>query len=277
MTRTVYLLVLMAISTASSAQGLPPVDQPLGPRIEIETTEGNVAKVFVASFDEKTAVVLVPKSISFDTLTANSKALIKEAIQTGRSKKLQATKIESELEEAKKQIELLKQEIELAKSAPISPATEGLTVGSTYSFRQFSVTLDSVSVGKPLLASVLGGATTSKDELLIVKLTLANFDERKILNFNGGRIVGDSPVTLTDDVDNTIVGVDFGISVKVTGALKNSDRINPGTQESHIELFEVPPPKTKFLSLRFHAECLEGEGSADFTIPARMIEGFRGE
>lgn len=281
-----YLLAMAAISAVASAQGLPPVDQPLGPRIEIETLEGSVAKVFVASLDEKTAVVLVPKSVLLSTLTTKSKVAIREAIQSGQLlQKSRDSRLETELDEAKKQIELLRKELEAAKVAPTwapssvagSPgvSSDELTVGSTYSFLQFSVTLDSVSVGKPPLTAFIGGATTSKDDLLIVKLTIANFDERKILAFSDGEIVGDNPVTLTDDVDNTIVGVSFGLSARATGALKNNARINPGTQESHVELFEVPPPKTEFLTLRFHAECLDGEGVADFKIPANAIQGFQ--
>jgi len=163
------------------------------------------------------------------------------------------------------------------KTDPVPPAPKVAEFGINAPFQTetFAISLIGAAVRDVPLQTSFGDETESAEPHLMVSFSVQNVHDRKILHFSGGNSFGPSQFRLTDDVDNSIRGINFGITNKVVGAMTRTADIPPGEAASHIEVFNIPPPKTQFLILTMDAKAFGGEGLVRFRIPAETIEGFR--
>lgn len=158
-----------------------------------------------------------------------------------------------------------------ASSEPAAEPLPQLMIGKTYQGDGFAFTLTNAKIAISHVKDMLGETRTGKDPDLALSFTFANTDDRKILRFRKGNQFMAGHFRLRDDVDNTIRGVNYGLTSQPIGALTGSEDISPGSTASHLELFSVPPPKTEYLILTVNLACLGGDGDIEYKIPASAI------
>lgn len=78
---------------------------------------------------------------------------------------------------------------------------------------------------------------------------------------------------MRDDVDNVIRGVNYGTGSPV-GALTGNEDILPGDEVTHVVIFSVPPPKTRYLILTMDLGAFGSEGETRFKIAVENIKHF---
>ncbi|MCA9090070.1 MAG: hypothetical protein KDA90_15725 [Planctomycetaceae bacterium] len=157
---------------------------------------------------------------------------------------------------------------EVAKPIPQLP------IGETYNGDGFAITVTNAEIKNPDLEyKVRRGekATTADDPALVLSLTFANTDGRKVVRYQEGKSRLTVPLRLRDDVDNVIRGIDYGATLVSAGSLAGSQDILPGETISHVEVFSLPLPKTEYLVLTVNTGCLGGDGEVEFKIPAATI------
>jgi len=160
------------------------------------------------------------------------------------------------------------------QAPPVETSVPEIPWKESYRTETFEVVIKSAVVGPvPLKDTIRGTIGESENPQLMINFEIKNVHDRKILNFSGDNAFG-SKLTLSDDVDNGIRGVDFGFSNQVVGELKSSDDIQPGESRTHVQVFTVPPVKTKQLFLTLDCKAFGGEGVVKFLIPATQIAGF---
>lgn len=157
------------------------------------------------------------------------------------------------------------------QDAVAEPPTQ-LLIGKTHSLDDFSIRLTSAKIATSSVKDMIGQSRTGENPDLALTFTVANKHSRKILRFRKANQFLAGHFRLRDDVDNAIRGVNYGAGSKVVGALSGSEDILPGKTASHIELFSVPPPKTKFLILTVNLACFGGKNDIEYKIPAASIE-----
>ncbi|HBJ34996.1 MAG TPA: hypothetical protein DDZ51_09595 [Planctomycetaceae bacterium] len=135
----------------------------------------------------------------------------------------------------------------------------------------FSIRLASAKIAKAQIVDMFGETGTGREENLIITLEINNRDDRKILRFTERNMFSSANFKLRDDVENTIRGVNYGAASRPVGALRSSDDILPGAKVTHVELFNVPLPKTQFVILTVNLECFGSDGSIEFEIPIDQI------
>ena len=124
------------------------------------------------------------------------------------------------------------------------------------------------------IKSMFGGDTSqSAEKYLLCTFHVRNTDERKIVTFHDGGL-GTNHFSMRDDVDNSIRGVSMGFSDNIVGAISTGHDLQPGEEATIIEVFKIPPPKTKHLILSVDLAAFSGEGKAKFKLPASEIKGF---
>ncbi|MEZ6008263.1 MAG: hypothetical protein R3F05_10930 [Planctomycetota bacterium] len=119
-----------------------------------------------------------------------------------------------------------------------------------------------------------GGPGRGTNPDLQIALAISNTSDRKILRYDTPNRFMASPFQLRDDVDNVIRGVRYGAGSEVVGALTGNEDFEPGSRGSHLLVFAVPPPKTKFLILSVDLSVFGCQVIVRFSIPAERIEGF---
>ena len=161
----------------------------------------------------------------------------------------------------------------LTTQTPVEPeeSLPQLEIGAAHQADGFSITLLSAKIATAEVKQAMGGVGTGKKPDLIFTFSFTNTDDRKIKRFDDGNQFTGGHFRLRDDVDNVIRGINYGIMATPVGALTGSEDISPGDQVTHVELFSVPPPKTKFLILTVDLGCLGGEGEIEFKVPASAI------
>lgn len=132
------------------------------------------------------------------------------------------------------------------------------------------IAVTKAEVGIVPLIDFLGDDTSSEDPALTITLRVENTDERKIVRRVDNAFLATDP-RLEDDAGNMIRGVRYG-AAKPKGEM-NED-LNPGDTMTHVEVFTVPPPATKFLVLTIDFEIFGSEGEATFQISVDDIEGW---
>lgn len=132
-----------------------------------------------------------------------------------------------------------------------------------------SLSVTKAAVGIVPLVSFIGDDTTSEKPALAITLRVENTDERKIVRRADNVFL--ARVVLKDDAGNVIRGVDYG-AANPKGEM-NED-LNPGEQTTHVEVFAIPPPATKFLVLTIDFEMFGSEGEATFQVSVDEIEGW---
>jgi predicted Zn finger-like uncharacterized protein len=162
------------------------------------------------------------------------------------------------------------QPVETQKLLPATPPTI-LPIGKPHRTDRFLITLLSASIEKAKIKDFMGDEGTGKEPDLVLKFSISNVDERRILRFDEGNQFMASHFRMRDDVDNVIRRVNYGFGHTVVGALTENEDITPGMTVNHVELFSTPPPKTEFLILTIDLKCVGGEGSIQYRIPADQI------
>ena len=158
--------------------------------------------------------------------------------------------------------------------APASASEPILDVGQAFVGKGFEVSVTEAKVERPSLRDLLGDKVRGNFQALTIKLQWVNTDDRKILRYQGGNLFGAGHFSLHDDVNNEIRGVNLGAGSISLGDLTGIEEIAPGATGAHVEIFSVPPPKTKFLILTMNLAALGADGSAKFKIPVEKIVGF---
>ena len=138
----------------------------------------------------------------------------------------------------------------------------------------FEVSVAEAKIERPSVTDILGDKVRTNFKALTIKLKVTNTNDRKILQYRGGNLFSAGHFSLHDDVDNEIRDVSSVAASLPFGDLTSSEDIAPGATMTHVEIFSLPPPKTKFLVLTMNLEALGADGSAKFNIPVERIAGF---
>jgi hypothetical protein len=162
----------------------------------------------------------------------------------------------------------------LASEAP-DPA-EPLACGGTYTTDSFSFEIASVRVACPMVRDMLGDMRQGKSPQLAFTFRIANLQDRRILRYQAPNAFLGGHFTLTDDVDNVIRPVGYGMGANPVGALTGKEDIGPGQTVTHVEVFSVPPRKTKYLILYANMAAFGGSEVVRYRIVPEDIRGFRG-
>lgn len=161
--------------------------------------------------------------------------------------------------------------------APVDPAAPKpqvpkIAAGETFDAGQFTVQVVGAKIGPTRLRDFRDETFDSESAYLQVAVLFRNKDERKSLRFSGDKGFNIPRFQMRDDVDNIVRPVGFGISTKVVGAIPDMEELNPEDSLQHIQVFEVPLPKTKSLTLTIDLECFDGEGELKVEIPYEAVE-----
>jgi predicted Zn finger-like uncharacterized protein len=146
-----------------------------------------------------------------------------------------------------------------------------LNLGETYQGDGFTFTIQGASIGMTTVKNMFGGNGTGKNPDLSISIAIQNTDDRKILVFREANRFLSQHFSLRDDVENVIRGVDYGATSKPIGALSGGTDILPGQLVGHVELFTIPPPKTKFLILTVDLACVGSADTIEVSIPVDLI------
>jgi len=122
----------------------------------------------------------------------------------------------------------------------------------------------------------LGRSTESEQDLLSVHLQVLNTSPTKKLNYLTWRgrqfsLERDS-ASLTDNFDNTLKRINFGLGTEIEGAIRSSESIYPGKAVDDVLAFEAPIDATEYLRLTLPAQNFGGTGNIRLQIPKEMIE-----
>ena len=146
-----------------------------------------------------------------------------------------------------------------------------LNLGEAYQGDGFTFTVRGASIGITTVKNMFGGNGTGKNPDLSISIAIQNTDDRKILVFREANRFSSQHFSLRDDVENVIRGVDYGATSKPIGALSGGTDILPGQLVGHVELFTIPPPKTKFLILTVDLACVGSADTIEVSIPVDLI------
>ena len=157
-----------------------------------------------------------------------------------------------------------------APLAPV-PATPKISIGETYDAGNFTVQVAGARVGAVRLRDFRDSSFDSDSPYLEIALLFHNKDDRKSFGFRGTQPFGTPRFRIRDDVDNIVRPVGFGM-IKVVGAIENAGNLKPEESLQHLEVFEVPLPKTQKLTLTIDLACFDGEGELQVDIPYENVQ-----
>ena len=146
--------------------------------------------------------------------------------------------------------------------------------GEPFTAPEFEISLVEARIDRPEVKDLFGDARRGKNPNLILVFRVKNTHDRRILRYREENMFLAGHFRLRDDVDNVIRGVSYGVGTKPLGALSGSEDILPGEEVTHLEVFSVPPPKTKYLILTMELAAFGGEGKTRFKIPVENIDNF---
>jgi hypothetical protein len=164
----------------------------------------------------------------------------------------------------------LKDRAEAKEPEPTPPPR--VSIGEAYDAGGFSVRVVGASIRYPQVKGLRGDASPSEDPLLVIEIQFTNKDDRKVVTFRDDRGLGGSVFRLKDDVGNIVRPVTFGFANKVVGALDKFAELKPEGSLKHLQVFDVPLPKTKSLVLNVDLYCFEGEGEVEIDIPIESVK-----
>jgi predicted RNA-binding Zn-ribbon protein involved in translation (DUF1610 family) len=164
----------------------------------------------------------------------------------------------------------LQDSIDREEKEPDPPPRASL--GEAYDAGGFSVQVVGATIRHPDVKRLSGDSSPSEDPLLVVDMQFTNKDDRKLFTFRDERGLGGSVFRLKDDVGNIVRPVTFGFDNKVVGALDNFAELKPEASLKHLQVFDVPLPKTKSLVLNVDLYCFEGEGEVEIDIPIEAVK-----
>lgn len=157
---------------------------------------------------------------------------------------------------------------------PVAPKPQvpQIAMAETYDAGRFTVQVVAAKIGPTRLRDFRAETFDSDSAYLQVAVLFRNKDDRKSLRFSGEKGFNIPRFQMRDDVDNIVRPVGFGISTKVVGAIPDMEELNPEESLQHIQVFEVPLPKTKSLTLTIDLGCFDGEGELKVEIPYEAVE-----
>jgi hypothetical protein len=147
-----------------------------------------------------------------------------------------------------------------------------IPLGQAYDAGNFRVEVVGASIRRPSVKGLRGDESPSQKPLLVVEMQFTNKDDRKVVTFRDDRLMGGPVFRLKDDVGNTIRPVTFGFANQVVGALDKFVELKPEEKLKHLQVFDVPLPKTKSLVLNVDLYCFEGEGEVEIEIPIEAVK-----
>jgi hypothetical protein len=123
--------------------------------------------------------------------------------------------------------------------------------------------------------TVFNDLVWSDNQFLFLRLEINNADERRIVRVANSFLK--VPFGMFDDVENVIRGVNFGATAKPAGQISPNDDINPETTTKTVAVFNIPPSKTKGLTLIVNLDQFGGKGNLLLDVPVAKIKNFRAE
>ena len=147
-----------------------------------------------------------------------------------------------------------------------------VAIGTPYNSGRFSVEVRAASILHPEVKGLTGDKSPSEDPLLVIELLFTSKDDRKVVTFRDDRVMGGSVFRLKDDVGNVVRPVTFGFTSKVVGAMDKFAALKPEESLTHLQVFDVPLPKTKSLVLNVDLYCFEGDGEVEVEIPIAAVK-----
>jgi hypothetical protein len=133
------------------------------------------------------------------------------------------------------------------------------------------VQVDGVARGKVDLKDVFRGAGQSKDELLVIKLTLTNMNPNKKVEYRSWSgadfSVGRDYATLKDNFGNGYKRITFGLGAGPVGGVERNESIYPNKSQTDVLVFELPVDTATHLDLEMPATNYGGEGFVRFRLP----------
>jgi hypothetical protein len=194
-----------------------------------------------------------------------------EAITGWKNSHAAYLKAKTEHDAARAEIERLKKELAIAAAKPaeapappkpaeapkdLVPSTHAVMVGNA------EISVVSAKIGKvPLLH--MGEDSSSKDDLLIVTVSIKNLSDLKKLEYEtwGAQMFSRSPATLEDDVGNSYKRINFGFGSNVVGHVERSESIYPGKSVTDVLVFELPVAGVKDLRISLPTKNVGGKDS----------------
>lgn len=147
-----------------------------------------------------------------------------------------------------------------------------VALGKPYDTGAFTVEVLGASLRRPEVKGITGFTSRSDEPLLVVEMRFSNKNDRKLVTFRDERALGGSVLRLRDDVGNVVRPVAFGLGNNVVGALDTPADVKPGESVTHLQVFDVPLPKTKSLVLNVDLYCCEGKGEVEIEIPIAAVK-----
>lgn len=156
------------------------------------------------------------------------------------------------------------------QNSEFQTASEPINIGS------IKATITEARIGKvPLYQRIMEEEQVSKEDLLLIRITIANTSKTKKIDYEGWMSpfasIKDIEATLTDDAGNNYRMADFGATVQVKDASMDNS-IYPGKSTKDVVVFERPIDGAKYLDLTLSAEGCREDGKFRFRIPVEMIK-----
>jgi hypothetical protein len=155
-----------------------------------------------------------------------------------------------------------------------SQIAEFVEYGEPFAAPEFEISITDARIDRPQVKDLFGDVGRGNSPVLILVFRVKNTHDRKILRYREENMFLAGHFQMRDDVDNIIRGVSYGAGSKPVGALTGGEDILSGKEVTHLEVFSVPPPKTRYLILTMDLGAFGGEGETRFKIPVENIKNF---
>lgn len=143
-----------------------------------------------------------------------------------------------------------------------SDETKLLNAGEAYETAEYRIEL--VRVTKDVLEKKgYGDSYWTKEKFCKLFFRITNKDSRKLLRFYSGSTYNHN-ITLVDDVKNKVQNEAGGMS-EITGHYTVKD-IKPEEAIEHMEPFEMPLEKTKYVTVSIDLSCVGDKGRIGYQI-----------
>ena len=155
---------------------------------------------------------------------------------------------------------------------------QGSGLGEVFEASGFQISLVGARVDFPEVKDMFGEHGRGKTPDLIFTFRVKNIDERKILRYECREVTVSlgGHFQLHDDVQQSDSWHRLWSWFNSSGGLTGKEDVLPGQEATHVGLFSVPPPKTKYLTPTMDLAAFGGEGKVESKIPvAKHRQGFR--
>lgn len=166
----------------------------------------------------------------------------------------------------------LEKEIAALKQAAAAPAAAPPVKPRGVSVKIGDVSVDVVDygVGKVSLVRMGGDKSQSVEEFLWVRVRLTNNSDTRKINYRtwrgAGFSVGNDVATATDDFDNALKRIGFGLTTTPENAVEHGDSIYPGKAIEDLLVFERPVDKAKGVKIELPRRNVEAKGDGPVPV-----------